>query len=121
MTVAQLERAVADTAAAHRHSELKQAPGGKVLSSGGGREPEPRGGATDWRRPSPGSYGQAAGLPCASWLTGLRVETLVPAVAGWARTPAVLLAKVMTAWAAASDIWSRPTVDTLAEVSQAWW
>jgi hypothetical protein len=57
---------------------------------------------------------QAAGLPSASWLTGVMVETLAAALAGAARTPAVLLAKVITAWAAASDIWSRPVSELLA-------
>jgi hypothetical protein len=69
--------------------------------------------AQRWRRvgarrpgtdpPSLWDRSQAASLP-SSWLIGVIVVVLAPAVAGAARTPAVLLAKVITACAAASDI-----------------
>ena len=67
-----------------------------------------------------GGEDQAASLP-SSWLRGVMVPVRAPAVTGAARTPAVLLAKVITACAAASDIWSSAVPEKLAKVSQAWW
>jgi hypothetical protein len=62
-------------------------------------------GGAVWSGTAPGvAHDQAASLPAASLLNGLMVEGLAATLAGSARTSAVLLAKVITAWAAASDI-----------------
>jgi hypothetical protein len=68
-------------------------------------------------RPWCGGSGQAAS-PSPCWVCERTVARPAPAVAAVGRA---LSAQVITQWAAASDIWSRPVSLLLAKVSQAWW